>query len=168
MALLKYIAPSKMFNVHMRIRIANTWPVYVCGFTYLDYPQKLKCEYVRSDQFAKVFTLENFLPYSVKPPTSLMLKSAPPQSPHLTSFHSSHSHLYMKAHFPFKLHMYICIPFVSHTHTHPHTHTHTTPTHPHHTHTHTHTNTHTPTHPPTQPPTHPPTRTHTHIHTPHI
>ena len=37
---------------------ANTWPVYGCDFTYLGYPQKLKCESARSDQSAKIFTLE--------------------------------------------------------------------------------------------------------------
>jgi len=33
---------------------AITWPVYGCGFTYLGYPQKLKCENVRSDQSTKI------------------------------------------------------------------------------------------------------------------
>ena len=62
MALLKYIAPLRLY--------ANTLPVYVCGFTNLDYPQKLKCENVRSDQFTKVFTLENFLLYGIYPVSS--------------------------------------------------------------------------------------------------
>ena len=44
---------------------------------------------------------------SVKLHTLLMLNSVLPQSPHLTSFHSSHSHLYMKTHFLFKLNTYI-------------------------------------------------------------
>ena len=39
---------------------ANTWPVYGCGFTYLGYPQKLKCEMFEVTNPWKFFTLKNF------------------------------------------------------------------------------------------------------------
>ena len=36
---------------------ANTWPIYGCD---LGYPWKSKCDNIRSNQFTKIFTLENF------------------------------------------------------------------------------------------------------------